>query len=64
MANRRANPAEIVSPLRQVAVLMGLGLSRLDAIRRVGVVEQINTAGGSNRVESAEGAEAPSAASL
>jgi hypothetical protein len=53
MANERAKPAEIVSQLRQVEVLMGQGLSRLDAIRRVGVVEQINTAGGSSRVGSA-----------
>lgn len=53
MANTRANSAEIVSQLRQVEVLMGQGLSRLNAIRRVGVVEQISTAGGSSRVGSA-----------
>jgi len=40
MANTRAKPEEIASKLRQVAVLMGQGLSRLDAIRRIGVVEQ------------------------
>lgn len=40
MANKRVKPEEIVSKLRQVEVLMGQGLSRLDAIRRIGVVEQ------------------------
>ena len=40
MANKRPKPEEIVSKLRQVEVLMGQGLSRLDAIRRIGVVEQ------------------------
>ena len=39
MANERPKPEEIVSKLRQVEVLMGQGLSRLDAIRRIGVVE-------------------------
>ena len=33
-------PDEIVSKLRQVEVLMGQGMSRLDAIRQIGVVEQ------------------------
>ena len=33
-------PEEIVSKLRQVEVLMGQGVSRLDAIRQIGVVEQ------------------------
>ena len=40
MANKRPNPEEIVSKLRQVEVLMGQGMSRLDAIRQIGVVEQ------------------------
>lgn len=40
MANKRPKPKEIVSKLRQVEVLMRQGLSRLDAIRRNGVVEQ------------------------
>ena len=40
MANKQPKPEEIVSKLRQVEVLMGRGLSRLDAIRRIGVVEQ------------------------
>ena len=33
-------PEEIVSKLRQVEVLMGQGVPRLDAIRQIGVVEQ------------------------
>ena len=40
MANKRPKPEEIVTKLRQVEVLMGQGLSRLDAIRQIGVVEQ------------------------
>lgn len=40
MANKRPKPEEIVSKLRQVEVLMGQGMSRLDAIRQMGVVEQ------------------------
>ena len=40
MANKRLKPEEIVSKLRQVEVLMGQGMSRLDAIRQIGVVEQ------------------------
>ena len=40
MANRRPKPEEIVSKLRQVEVLLGQGMSRLDAIRQIGVVEQ------------------------
>lgn len=40
MANRRLKPEEIVSKLRQVEVLTGQGLPRLDAIRQIGVVEQ------------------------
>ena len=40
MANKRPKPEEIVTKLRQAEVLMGQGLSRLDAIRQIGVVEQ------------------------
>ncbi len=40
MVNKRPKPEEIVSKLRQVEVLMGQGMSRLDAIRQIGVVEQ------------------------
>ncbi len=39
MANKRPKLEEIVSKLRQVEVLMGQGMSRLDAIRQIGVVE-------------------------
>lgn len=35
MANKRPKPEEIVSKLRQVEVLMGQGMSRLDAIRQI-----------------------------
>ncbi len=34
MANKRPKPEEIVSKLRQVEVLMGQGMSRLDAIEQ------------------------------
>ena len=40
MANTRVKPEEIVSKLRQVEVLTGQGMPRLDAIRQIGVVEQ------------------------
>ena len=40
MTSKRPKPEEIVSRLRQVEVLMGQGMSRLDAIRQIGVVEQ------------------------
>ncbi|KIC48266.1 transposase [Tateyamaria sp. ANG-S1] len=40
MANKRPKPEEIISKLRQVEVLIGQGMSRLNAIRQVGVVEQ------------------------
>ena len=40
MGNKRPKPEEIVSKLRQVEVLMGQGISRLDAIRQIGVIEQ------------------------
>ena len=40
MANKRPKPEEIVTKLRQVEVLMGQGMSRLDAIRQISVTEQ------------------------
>ena len=40
MGNKRPKPEEIVSKLGQVEVLMGQGMSRLDAIRQIGVIEQ------------------------
>ena len=40
MANKRPKPEEIITKLRQVEVLMEQGMSRLDAIRQIGDVEQ------------------------
>ena len=40
MANKRPKPEEIVTKLRQVEVLAGQGMKRIDAIREIGVVEQ------------------------
>ena len=40
MEGKRPKPEKIASNLRQVEVLMGQGMSRLDAIRKIGVVEQ------------------------
>ena len=40
MANKRYNPEEIVTKLRQVAVLVGQGMARIDAIRDVRIAEQ------------------------
>ena len=40
MANKRHKPEEIVTKLRQVEVLVGQGVARIDAIRQIGVVEQ------------------------
>jgi len=40
MGNKRHKPEEIVSKLRQVEVLVGQGMARIDAIRQVSVVEQ------------------------
>lgn len=40
MGKKRPTPEEIVNKLRQVEVLMGQGMARLDAIRKIGVVEQ------------------------
>ena len=40
MGNKRPKPEEIVSKLGQVEVLMGQGMSRLDAIKQIGVIEQ------------------------
>ena len=41
MANKRPKPEEIVTKLCQAEVLMRQGLSRRDAIRQIGVVEQM-----------------------
>ena len=40
MANRRPKPEEIVTRLRQVEILTGQGMPRLDAIRQIGLTEQ------------------------
>ena len=40
MVNKRHKPEEIVTKLRQVEVLVGQGMARIDAIREIGVVEQ------------------------
>ena len=40
MANKRPKPEEIVLKLRQVEVLMGQGMPRIDAIRQIAVTEQ------------------------
>ena len=40
MANKRHKQEEIVTKLRQVEVLVGQGMARIDAIREIGVVEQ------------------------
>ena len=40
MASKRHTPEEIVSKLRRVEVLVGQGVSRLDAIREVRITEQ------------------------
>ncbi|SMY10411.1 hypothetical protein LOM8899_04594 [Flavimaricola marinus] len=39
MANKRPKLEEIVTNLRQVEVLTGQGMPRLDAIRQIGVTE-------------------------
>ena len=40
MANKRHKPEEIVTKLRQVEVLVGQGMARIDAIRQICVVAQ------------------------
>lgn len=40
MANKHHKPEEIVAKLRQVEVLVGQGLARIDAIREVSITEQ------------------------
>ena len=40
MANKRHKPEEIVTKFRQVEVLVGQGMARIDAIRQVRIVEQ------------------------
>lgn len=40
MATKRHKPEEIVTKLRQVEVLVGQGMARVDAIREVRIAEQ------------------------
>ena len=40
MAAKRHKPQEIVTKLRQVDVLVGQGMARVDAIREVRITEQ------------------------
>ena len=40
MANNRHKPAEIVTKLRQVEAVVGQGMARIDAIRKVRITEQ------------------------
>ena len=40
MATKRHKPEEIVTKLRQVEVLVGQGMARIDAIIQVRIVEQ------------------------
>lgn len=40
MATKRHKPEEIVLKLRQVDVLVGQGMARVDAIRQVSITEQ------------------------
>ena len=39
MATKRHKPEEIVTKLRQVEVLVGQGMARIDAIRQVRIVD-------------------------
>ena len=40
MSTKRRKPEEIVAKLRQVEVLIGRGMARIDAIREVSITEQ------------------------
>ncbi len=40
MGNKRHKPEEIVSKLRQVEVLVGQGMPRIEAIRQISITEQ------------------------
>lgn len=42
MGIKRHKPEEIVSKLRQVEVLVGQGMARIDAIRQIDVVAEKN----------------------
>ena len=40
MPRKRHHPEEIVAKLRQVEVLVGQGMARIDAIREISIAEQ------------------------
>ena len=40
MGNKRYKPEEIVTKLRQVEVLAGQGMARIDSIRQISITEQ------------------------
>lgn len=48
MANKRHKPEEIVTKLRQVEVLVGQGMARVDAIRGFALPSRPTTAGASS----------------
>ena len=54
MAIKRPKPKEIVVKLRQVEVLMGQGMPRIDAIRQISVTEQglVSSSNGNRFVQS------------
>ena len=54
MAIKRPKPEEIVVKLRQVEVLMGQGMPRIDAIRQISVTEQLITVGRRSMAEWAQ----------
>ena len=39
MSTKRHKPEEIVSKLRQIEVLVGQGIARIDAIRQISIAE-------------------------
>ena len=49
MAKKRPKPEEIISKVLQFEVLLGQGMSRLDAIRQIGIAVQ-TTAAGANSI--------------
>jgi len=50
MASKLSNPEKTVTVLRQVDVPVRQGKKRIDAIRKIGVVEQTIAGGASSKV--------------
>jgi len=50
MGIKRHKPEEIVTKLRQVEVLLGQGMARIDAILQISITEQTPRVGVSNTV--------------